>query len=264
MSRPDPGALAPIVARKRVEAGALRRGAAALWDRAEQSAPPRAFAAALRGGAVIAEMKRRSPSGGELRGGLDPAATAAGYAGAGAAALSVLTDGPGFGGSIDDLVAARSASALPVLRKDFVVDPVQVAEARVAGADAVLLIVAVLGAGGLEECLAAAGRCGLDALVEVHDEQDCALAVAAGSRLIGVNNRDLRTLRTDIATFGRLRPMLGDSVCVAESGVRTPDDAARMVSEGADAVLVGEMLMRSPDPAAACAAVVEACRASAR
>jgi len=253
------GALAPIVARKREEASQLRCAAGTLWAKAEQMPPARGFVDALRGGRIVAEMKRRSPSGGALRGDLDPAAVARGYAAAGAAALSVLTDGPDFGGSLDDLVAARAAVPVPVLRKDFTVDPVQVAEARVAGADAVLLIVAVLAGDALGECLDAATRFGLDALVEVHDAEEAQRAVDSGARCIGVNNRDLRTLRTDLATFARLRGLIPeDVVCVAESGVRGEDDVRRLVGEGADAVLVGETLMRSGDPQAACAALVRA------
>ncbi len=257
------GALEPIVARKRADAERLRRGAVALWAAAEAAPPVRRFLEAVRGGAVIAEMKRRSPSGGALRGALDPAAVAAAYARAGAAALSVLTDGPDFGGSLDDLVSARAASPLPVLRKDFVVDPVQIAEARVAGGDCVLLIVAVLGEAGLEACLEAAARCGIDALVEVHDHDEAVVAARSDAAAIGVNNRDLRTLRTDLGTFARLRPLLGDAVCVAESGVRDPGDAARLIAEGADAVLVGEALMRAADPERACAEMVDAVRAAA-
>ncbi len=258
------GALGPIVERKRREAAELARSAPAWWEAASRAAPARGFAAVLHGGALIAEMKRRSPSGGALRAGLDPAATARAYGAAGAAALSVLTDQDDFGGCLDDLAAARGAAAAPVLRKDFVVDPVQVAESRASGADAVLLIVAVLGAAGLEACLAAADRAGLDALVEVHDEAEARVAAAAGARLVGVNNRDLRTLRTDLSTFQRLRSLLRDvPALVAESGVRTPDDAARLVAAGAGAVLVGEALMRAPDPGATCAAMVAAARAAA-
>src|SRR4029077_1441903 len=185
----------------------------------------------------------RSPSGGALRPDLDCAGTARAYADAGAAALSVLTDGPSFGGSLEDLVAARGACGLPVLRKDFVVDPLQVAEARVAGADAVLLIVAVLGPAGVDECLEAAARCHIAALVEAHEAEEVAIAVAADATLVGINNRDLRTLRTDLATFARLRALVPlGTVCVAESGVATAADAARLVAEGADAVLCGEAL----------------------
>jgi indole-3-glycerol phosphate synthase len=255
------GALAPIVARKQQEAADLRCAAGTLWARAESMAPARGFVASLRGGTVIAEMKRRSPSGGALRDALDPAAMARGYADAGAAALSVLTDGPDFGGSLADMVAARDAVDVPVLRKDFTIDPVQIAEARVAGADAVLLIVAVLAGDLLTECLDAARRFGVDALVEVHDEDEARRAVDAGAQCIGVNNRDLRTLTTDLATFARLRRLLPDDVvAVAESGVRTAADVRRLVAEGADAVLVGETLMRSADPAATCRELVEAAR----
>jgi indole-3-glycerol phosphate synthase len=266
MAEPDLlGALGPIVARKHAEASRLRCVAAALWARAEAAQPPRGFATALRGGAVIAEMKRRSPSGGELRGDLDAGDMARQLAGAGAAALSVLTDATDFAGSLSDLAAARGAVAIPVLRKDFVVDPVQIAEARAAGADAVLLIVAVLGGQGLEDCLAAAERGHVDALVEVHDEAEARLAVAAGARCVGVNNRNLRTLRTDIATFSRVRSLLPDEVvCVAESGVRDAADAARLVGEGADALLVGEALMRAADSAALCADICAAARDAAR
>ena len=255
------GALAPIVARKQEEAAELRCAAGTLWAKAESMPPGRGFIRALKGGTVIAEMKRRSPSGGALRGDLDPAAVARDYAEAGAAALSVLTDAPDFGGTLADMVAARDAVPIPVLRKDFTVDPVQVAEARVAGADAVLLIVAVLDGDALDRCLDAARRFAVDALVEVHDEDEAMRAVDAGAVCVGVNNRDLRTLRTDLATFARVRRLLpGDVTVVAESGVRTADDVRRLAGEGADAVLVGETLMRSNDPAALCRELVLAAR----
>jgi len=258
------GALAPIVARKLEEASQLRCAAAALWAGAERMTPARGFVDALRGGRIVAEMKRRSPSGGELRAGLDPVAVARGYESAGAAALSVLTDGPDFGGSLDDLVDARGAVAIPVLRKDFTVDAVQVAESRVAGADAVLLIAAVLNTATLDACLDAAARLGVDAVVEVHDGDEARRAVDAGARCVGVNNRDLRSLRTDLDTFSRVRALIPEGVvCVAESGVRSEEDVRRLVGEGADAVLVGELLMRSDDPAAACASLVRAARAAA-
>jgi len=256
------GALAAIVARKQHEAADLRCAAGTLWAKAESMPPARGFITALRGGTIIAEMKRRSPSGGALRDTLDPTAIARDYASAGAAALSVLTDGPDFGGSLDDMVAARAAVPIPVLRKDFTVDPVQIAEARVAGADAVLLIVAVLSDDALHECIEAARRFDVDAVVEVHDEDETRRAVSAGATCIGVNNRDLRTLGTDLSTFARLRALIPTgTVAIAESGVRNADDVRRMVGEGADAVLVGETLMRSPDPAAACRELVEAARA---
>ena len=258
------GALEPIVARKHAEVAALRPRAAELWALAEAAPPARPLEAALRGGTIFAEMKRRSPSGGSLRPELDCAATARGYAAAGAAALSVLTDGPSFGGSLDDLVAARDAAALPVLRKDFVVDPLQVAEARAAGADAVLLIVAVLGPAGVDECLEAAARCRIAALVEAHEAEEVAIAVAADAAVVGINNRDLRTLRTDLATFSRLRGLVPPgTVCVAESGVASAADAARLVAEGADAVLCGEALMRAGEPGGRCAEFAAAARAAA-
>ena len=177
-------------------------------------------------------------------------AVAAAYAGAGAAAISVLTDGRrlrGLAGATWRRCGPRST--IPVLRKDFTVDPVQVAESRVLGADWVLLIVAVLEGGALEECLEAVRRAGAQALVEVHDEPQVERALAAGATCVGINNRDLRSLRTDLDTFSRLRRLLPDGVVsVAESGVRNAADVARLVGEGADAVLVGEALMRHPDP----------------
>jgi indole-3-glycerol phosphate synthase len=153
----------------------------------------------------------------------------------------------------------RAAVDVAVLRKDFTVDPVQIAESRVLGADWVLLIVAVLEGGALEECLEAVRRAGAHALVEVHDEEQVERAMAAGATCVGINNRDLRSLSTDLGTFSRLRRLLPDGVLsVAESGVRSATDVARLVGEGADAVLVGEALMRHPDPAALCAELVAA------
>jgi indole-3-glycerol phosphate synthase len=254
----DLGALGPIVERKRREVEEIKCGRGAIWAKAEHLPPARGFEE-LRGGRVIAELKRRSPSGGSLRPDLDVAAVAAAYARAGAAAISVLTDAADFGGSPADLEAVRAAVSVPVLRKDFTVDPVQIAESRVLGADWVLLIVAVLEGGALDECLDAARRAGAGALVEVHDEDEVERALTAGAACVGINNRDLRTLRTDLETFSRLRRLLPDPVvCVAESGVRTAADVARLVGEGADAVLVGEALMRHPDPGALCAELAAA------
>jgi indole-3-glycerol phosphate synthase len=259
----DLGALGPIVERKRREVEAIRCGRGAIWAKAELLAPAPGFEA-LRGGRVIAELKRRSPSGGALRTDLDVGAVAAAYAGAGAGAISVLTDGPDFGGSPADLEAVRATVTIPVLRKDFTVDPVQIAESRVLGADWVLLIVAVLEGGALDECLEAVRRAGAHALVEVHDEAQLERAVVAGAACVGINNRDLRTLRTDLGTFSRLRRLLPDpSVSVAESGVRSAADVTRLVGEGADAVLVGEALMRQEDPATLCAEMVAAAAAAA-
>jgi indole-3-glycerol phosphate synthase len=260
----DLGALRPIATRKQLEVESLRCMSAALWTKAESMPPARDLPSALRGGRVIAEMKRRSPSGGQLRADMKCAGVAMEFAGAGADAISVLTDAADFGGSLDDLDTVRRAADLPLLRKDFVVDPVQVAEARVAGADWVLLIVALLDATLLDDCLEAARRAHAHAIVEVHDADEAVRAVASGAECIGVNNRDLRTLTSDLATFGRIRPHIPESVvCVAESGIRTPADAARMIGDGADAVLIGEALMRSASPAAACAAMVAAVREAA-
>jgi indole-3-glycerol phosphate synthase len=255
------GALGVIAARKQREVETLRCASAGIWAKAESLPAARDLATALRGGTLIAELKRRSPSGGELRAELDCARLAADYASAGAAAISVLTDGPDFGGSLDDLAEVRAAVDLPLLRKDFTVDPVQVAEARVAGADWVLLIVALLTGEQLDECLDAVRRARAHAIVEVHDAAELSSAVAAGVECIGINNRDLRTLESDVTTFVRLRPAVPDGVvCVAESGIRDAETVARMVDDGADAVLVGEALMRASSPRDTCAAMVAAAR----
>jgi indole-3-glycerol phosphate synthase len=259
------GTLDAIAQRKRAEVDQLRCAEAALWAKAESLPPARGIAQALRGGTIIAEMKRRSPSGGELRPEMDPVSVAREYAACGVAAISVLTDGPDFGGSLDDLASVRAALDLPLLRKDFTIDPVQIAEARVAGADWVLLIVAMLDQDSLDSCLAGAARSGARAIVEVHDVDEAGVALAAGAECIGINNRNLETLTTDLGTFARVRRAIPDGVmCVAESGVRSPEDVTRLVNEGADAVLIGEALMRAASPAAACAAMVAAARDAAR
>jgi indole-3-glycerol phosphate synthase len=261
---PTGGTLDAIAHRKRAEVEQLRCAEAALWAKAESLAPAIAIADALRGGTIIAEMKRRSPSGGVLRPDLDPLALARDYVAAGVAAISVLTDGPDFGGSLDDLASVRATVGLPLLRKDFTVDPVQIAEARVAGADWVLLIVAMLDQDALDNCLAGIARSGGRAIVEVHDVDETRVALAAGAECIGINNRNLETLTTDLATFARVRALIPDGVvCIAESGVRSPEDVRRLVGEGADAVLIGEALMRAASPAAACAAMVAAAREAA-
>jgi indole-3-glycerol phosphate synthase len=229
-----------------------------LRARAAATPPARDFAAALAapGLQVIAEVKRRSPSAGILAADLDPVAQAGRYAAGGAAAISVLTERDHFDGSLDDLIAVRAAVDLPVLRKDFLVHPAQVWEARASGADAVLLIAAVLDDALLGSLLAVTAGAGMAALVEVHDPAEAARAVAAGARIVGVNNRDLRTFVTDLAVAERLAPLLDAvPVTVAESGVTGPDDAARMAAAGYDAVLVGEALVRASDPAQALAAL---------
>jgi len=205
-----------------------------------------------RGSSVIAEVKRRSPSKGDLADIADPAALAAAYERGGAAAISVLTEERRFGGSLADLHAVRAAVAVPVLRKDFVVEPYQLLEARAAGADLVLLIVAALPGDALGHLYDVARELGLTALVEVHDEPETERAVALGASLVGVNARNLKTLDVDPATFAKLAPLLpGDVVRVAESGISGPDDVRRHVAEGADVVLVGEALVRDGDPEAA-------------
>jgi len=201
------------------------------------------------GSSVIAEVKRRSPSKGDLAQIADPAALARHYAAGGAAAISVLTEQRRFGGSLADLRAVRAAVDVPLLRKDFVVEPYQVLEARAAGADLVLLIVAALDDDTLRRLHDLAGELGLAVLVEVHDEAETARAVDLGAELVGVNARNLKTLDVDPDTFGRLAPLVPpDRVLVAESGIGSPVDVKRYVAEGAGAVLVGEALVKDGDP----------------
>lgn len=218
---------------------------------AENMPPVRAFAAALVQPelTVIAEFKRRSPSRGVLSESADPVARAKAYADAGAAAISILTEPDHFGGSLDDLRAIREAVDLPILRKDFILHPAQVWEAREAGADAVLLIASVL-EDNLAELIHAAEAAGVEALVETHDKTEIDHARASGARIIGVNNRDLTTFEVDIALAEECRDRIGAvDATVAESGILGAEEAKRMVAAGYDAVLVGEALMRSPDPA---------------
>jgi len=201
------------------------------------------------GSSVIAEVKRRSPSKGDLADIADPAALAQRYAAGGAAAISVLTEQRRFGGSLDDLRAVRAAVDTPLLRKDFIVTPYQLVEARAAGADLALLIVAALTDDQLEALYDEARGLGLTVLVEVHDEAETERAVALGAELIGVNARNLKTLAVDGDTFGRLAPLIPDDrVKVAESGIFGRDDVERFVSQGARAVLVGEALVKDGDP----------------
>jgi len=201
------------------------------------------------GSSVIAEVKRRSPSKGDLADIPDPAVLARAYAAGGAAAISVLTEERRFGGSLEDLRTVRSAVDTPLLRKDFIVEPYQLLEARAAGADLVLLIVAALDDDTLRRLHHEAGELGLTVLVEVHDEPETERAVALGADLIGVNARNLKTLVVEDATFGRLAPLVPDDrVLVAESGISHPADVERFVGEGARVVLVGEALVRDGDP----------------
>jgi indole-3-glycerol phosphate synthase len=244
-----------ILARKAAEVTARRAALPEreLAARARDAAPPRGFDAALsaRGGPlrVIAEVKRASPSAGAIQTGLDAAAQARRYTDAGAACVSVLTDGPGFGGSLEDLATVRAAVGVPLLRKDFVLDRYQLLEARAHGADAALLIVAALGDDRLRTLLEGCAGLGLSALVEVHDEPELETALVAGARLVGVNNRDLRTFAVDLAVSERLLPLLPEDVKgVAESGIRSPADARRLHRSGAANLLVGEALVRAEDP----------------
>ena len=253
-----------ILAHKRQEV-AERRAQRPLAALAEARRPDasRGFAQSLRqpGVSVIAEFKRKSPSGGSLRPDATPADIARLYAASGAAAMSVLTDARYFGGSDDDLLAARRASPLPLLRKEFVIDAYQVYEARAIGADAVLLIVRALAEAELRSLLALAAELQLDALVETHSEQEVRRALDAGATLVGVNNRDLDTLRTDVSLAPRLRPLVPpECVFVAESGISSAEQIASLRDAGVDAVLIGESLLRAPKPGDKLAALVTAGR----
>ena len=248
-----------ILAVHRAAAAADARPLADLLDAARGCPPARGFRAALTGGdpgrgrlAVIAEVKRRSPSKGDLAPGLVPEVLAKAYEDGGAACLSVLTDQEFFGGSAADLAEARAATALPVLRKDFTVGEADVCDARLMGADAVLLIVAALSPPEVHRLLALAVDVGLDALVEVHDEVELDVALSAGATMVGVNQRDLVTFEVDTGRAERVVSAIpGGVVKVAESGIRGGADARRLADAGFDAVLVGESLVSSPDPAAA-------------
>lgn len=241
--------LTSILARKRDEIAALPPFPSAHIA----SSPRRSFVASVKAQrGVIAEIKRASPSKGLLRADLDVVATARAYEAGGARAISVLTDGPGFHGSFADLERVRAAVAVPVLDKDFLLDPRQIARAAAAGADVVLLIVAALPSSALGEMLACARSFGLEALVEVHDEAELDRAIEVGAQAIGVNNRSLVSFTVDLATSERLIPMIPREVArVAESGVSDAIAARRMFACGADAVLVGEALVTTPRPAEA-------------
>lgn len=247
-----PTYLEEILASHRAHAAGDTRVLADLVEQAKATPSPRDFAGALGGGVLscIAEIKRRSPSKGVLDPGLQPELVAKEYVAGGAACLSVLTDADFFGGSPDDLAAARQASGLPVLRKDFTVQEADVVDARLMGADAVLLIAAALDDEELRRCAALADELDLAALVEVHDEAEVERALAAGSRIVGVNQRDLRTFRVDHERACALAARIPAGVlAVAESGVRDADDARRLADAGYDAILVGETLVRAADRA---------------
>ena len=251
-----------IVAATRATLGsrAQARPLAALQAASAARAERRPFAAAVaRPGRVnvIAEFKRRSPSRGVIRDGLSPGDAARDYQASGAVALSVLTEDAHFGGRLEDLGEARSASQLPALRKDFVVDPYQVWEAAAAGADAVLLIAAILTDTELGRLLASAKEAGLAALVEVHDADELRRARDSSAGLLGVNNRDLKTMRVRLETALDLAPLLPAGVpAVAESGIRSGADVRRLRAAGYSAFLVGEHLMQAPEPGQALAALI--------
>lgn len=255
-----------IVAEKRREHARRQPIAlATLWAQVEALPPTRDFAAALLGTTpatgpsersrlrprVIAEFKRRSPSAGAIRPGADPARIAAAYAAAGAAALSVLTDVRFFDGALAHVKAARDACALPVLRKDFLLDERDLLEARLAGADAALLIVRLLDAATLRALLAVAAQAKLHVLVEAHNDAEIDTALTAGATIVGVNHRDLDTLVIDLSLSARARAAAPSGILVAESGIQTPAHVAQMMANGADAILVGEALMRAEDPGVA-------------
>lgn len=247
-----------VYKRQEVAERRARVSAATLAEALAQVTPPRGFARALRAAhrpgrlALIAEIKKASPSKGLIRADFDPPALARAYAVGGAACLSILTDGPSFQGAEAFLTAAREAVSLPCLRKDFLIDPWQVAESRAMGADAILVILAMVDDALAAELLAEAARLGMDTLVETHDEREFDRADALGARLIGVNNRNLRSFVTDLAVTERLSTRArGDALIVTESGIFTPADVARLSKCGVQAMLVGESLMRQADVATA-------------
>jgi indole-3-glycerol phosphate synthase len=247
-----------LVARRKRE-----RSLSNLDGAARAAPPPRGFTLRLRrivehgGCGLIAEIKRASPSKGLIRADFAPASLARAYAAGGATCLSVLTDAPYFQGDDADLTVARTAVELPALRKDFLLDPYQIVEARAIGADAVLVILAAVDDGCARELMAAAAELGMDALVEVHDAPEMQRALTLGAVLIGINNRDLATLAIDLATTERLAPMApGDKLMVSESGLHAPADLERMAAVGVHCVLVGESLMRASDVEAAARALL--------
>lgn len=246
-------ALTPILAYKAEEVAALKAkcSGAELIDRAMEQTPPRGFAKALTArvaageNGLICELKRKSPSAGEILPGADPVEIAREYEEGGAACLSILTDFPSFGGSLADFEAIRAGVELPLLRKDFMIDPIQVAQARAFGADAILIIMAAVSDELAQDLEGTAKEQGIDALIEVHNEAELERALTLSSPLLGINNRDLTAMTTDLAVTERLAPLIpDDKTLVSESGVKKPADIARLKKAGARRFLIGESLMK--------------------
>jgi indole-3-glycerol phosphate synthase len=252
--RPPEDILQRIVETKLGEVEALKRNCSELRERAEDAPPPRDFIGSLQDEntvAVIAEIKRRSPGAGDIRPDLDPILLGPTYEAGGAAALSVLTDGTYFGGSLEDLAGVRGLVEIPVLRKDFIIDESQVYEARGAGADAILLIVRILDDERLRALRTLAEELGMSVLVEAHDGAEVERGLAAGAGLLGINNRNLQTFETQIdVTLSLAAGVPPSVVLVSESGIHTATDVCRVGESGVDAVLVGESLLRQEDPGA--------------
>jgi indole-3-glycerol phosphate synthase len=249
------GILNRIVETKRAELRALLPREEEIRARAAEAPPPRDLARALRGMdtvAVMAEVKRRSPGAGPIRPELDPRQMATAYGAAGVAAVSVLTDEEYFGGSLADLAAARASVPIPVFRKDFIIHPLQLFEARAAGADGTLLIARILSDETLSALAGQAKELGLSVLVEIHDASELGRALAVGAALIGINNRNLQTFETSLSVTLELLPRIPPHVTVvSESGIRTPEDVDRLGAEGVHGILVGESILRAPAPGVA-------------
>ena len=262
---PPAGTLGALTEASRARAVALHGSLTSLRDAARDAPPPAPFALVLRGAylRVIAEVKRASPSKGDIARGLDAGMQAASYIAGGAAAISVLTEPTRFGGSLEDLRSVARAVSVPIIRKDFLVAPVQLWEARAAGASAALLIVRALGPDELPLLMEAMRECGLEAIVEVRDRAELDRALAVDARVIGVNNRNLETLIIDPATAPGLIPFIpSDRMAVAESGMRQAADVESSACAGADAILVGSAVSAAIDPAAAVSALARIRRVS--
>jgi indole-3-glycerol phosphate synthase len=257
MASSIPDKLKVILDYKKDEVAALKRARtlSSMEADAQGASTPRGFAERLLkiakadNNALICEVKRKSPSAGEINAVRSPEAAAEAYEAGGAACISVLTDGPSFGGSLEDMQTVRAAVSIPVLRKDFMIDPIQVVEARAAGADAILIIMAAVDNALAEELHAIADSMGMSVLLEAHDEAEFVRALGLRSPLLGVNNRDLRTFTTDLGVTERLADMMPEGrLLISESGVRTAGDVARLRACGARGFLVGESLMRAENP----------------